>query len=82
MEVLKGLRNRDDGVKLWKFFAPFLDGLIASGGRRVLGTPKSTFSAYVVDVEWRKAWGLGEKPKAPVVKKEEVEVEVDTTVDP
>lgn len=55
------MRNRDDGVSLWRFLVPFLDGLIASGGRRVLGTPKSTFSSYVVDVEWRKAWGLGPK---------------------
>lgn len=61
VDALKGLKNRDDGVGLWKFMVPFLDGLVAAGGRRVLGTPKSTFSAYVVGVEWRKVWGLGDE---------------------
>jgi hypothetical protein len=58
LSELKRLRNKLSGGSMWGLMIPFLDGLVAAGGRRVMGTAKSTFSAYVSEVEWRKRWGL------------------------
>lgn len=41
---LEGLRNRDDKVPLAGFFYPFVDAMVASKGRAVVGTADSTFS--------------------------------------
>lgn len=51
------LVNKDDGVTLGAFLMPFVDSMVAAMGRAVLGTPKSTFSSFTVDVLYRKYHG-------------------------
>ena len=51
------LWNEEDGVALGGFLMPFLDAMVAGQGWEVVGTEQSTFSAFVVDVLWRKYHG-------------------------
>lgn len=58
LSQLQRLTHERSRTSLWPVMIPFLDGLIAAGGRLVLGTAKSTFSTYVEDMEWRRTWGI------------------------
>ncbi|KAF8332767.1 uncharacterized protein EI90DRAFT_3054329 [Cantharellus anzutake] len=42
--------NDDEGLRVDTFLLPFVDAMVASMGREVLGTPHSTFSRFTVDV--------------------------------
>ena len=55
--ALGGLRNEADGVALGEFIMPFLDAMVAGQAWEVVGMEQSTFSAFVVDVLWRKYHG-------------------------
>ena len=47
---LERWRNEDDHVPLAPFFVPVVDMMIAAKARMVVGTPKSTFSRFAIDV--------------------------------
>lgn len=50
---LQDLVNGRDDVPLGRFLMPFLDAMVAGRAWGVVGTERSTFSAFVTDVLWR-----------------------------
>jgi hypothetical protein len=56
--IMDDLENAEDGVKLKRFFIPFLDAMVVSKARKVVGTSGSTFSQFVVDVLWTRNRGM------------------------
>ncbi|KAF9518698.1 hypothetical protein BS47DRAFT_1325238 [Hydnum rufescens UP504] len=48
-----GLVNENDGLPLGPFLMPFVDSMVAAMGHVVLGTPRSTYSSFSVDVLYR-----------------------------
>ncbi|KAK7045716.1 hypothetical protein VNI00_007549 [Paramarasmius palmivorus] len=57
--VMDQIVNGDDGLRLRSFLLPFLDAMVIGRASNVVGTNGSTFSAFVLDVLWRKYHGLG-----------------------
>ncbi|EIN11751.1 hypothetical protein PUNSTDRAFT_83502, partial [Punctularia strigosozonata HHB-11173 SS5] len=55
---LRILRNPRDNLLLLPFLIPLIDAFVISRANGVVGTPGSTFSAYVEDVLWRVQQGL------------------------
>lgn len=51
--TLVDLVNERDDVPLGQFLMPFLDAMVAGRAWGVVGTERSTFSAFVTDVLWR-----------------------------
>jgi GDP-fucose protein O-fucosyltransferase len=58
VETITGMRNPMDGFDLTEFLVPFLDAMVVSKARRVVGTRHSTFSWFVHDILWRRYYGL------------------------
>ncbi|GBC02783.1 hypothetical protein RclHR1_04820001 [Rhizophagus clarus] len=48
LEPLKKVKNPRDGALLYRYFVPFVDGIVAARGNKFIGTPESTFSDYVL----------------------------------
>ncbi|KAI0762146.1 hypothetical protein BD413DRAFT_616634 [Trametes elegans] len=55
---LGALRGAADGVPLARFVRPFLDAMVVGHAWAVVGTERSTFSAFVQDVLWRTYHGF------------------------
>ena len=53
VRALGKLVNGRDGVPLGGFLMPFLDAMVAGRAWGVVGTERSTFSAFVTDILWR-----------------------------
>ncbi|KAH7884984.1 hypothetical protein F5I97DRAFT_1309900 [Phlebopus sp. FC_14] len=49
--------NSYDGVKMKSFLLPFLDAMVVGNAREVAITEDSTFSAFIMDVLWRRYHG-------------------------
>ncbi|RHZ45384.1 hypothetical protein Glove_680g25 [Diversispora epigaea] len=47
---IKSLRNVDDKTQLDKYLIPMLDAMISAKGKEFYGTPRSTFSKYILNV--------------------------------
>ncbi|CAB5101494.1 unnamed protein product [Rhizophagus irregularis] len=47
LDQLKRVKNPRDGALLFRYFVPFVDGIVAARGNKFIGTPESTFSEYV-----------------------------------
>lgn len=60
LDDIQGLVNRDDKVPLTPYLIPFLDAMVAgrAGTDRFLGTPKSTFSGFIIRQLGRVYMGL------------------------
>lgn len=58
LSILKDVVNEDDGLRLEPFLLPFVDSMVAAMAKEVIGTPRSTFSRFTVDVLHRLYWGL------------------------